>query len=292
MRFKCLHNAVRVPQAVRVTQKSVTIVLALVSCLVLLGPSNCSGLFNAAATAQDRVVEKPHEWFASAPGEYVRLIEKGGVRLTVDDAKLDAAKKQALTIFRFKSSYQFHYRVQWIGTGGETPQSPPFKARISANLEDPKFDFEHTIVVRSGFRPSDPWRSSLIRHEFDHVSISTDPRLLRLMKKVWARRLNWVHTFQQETLPDEEDFENAIKEQIEAHTREFERVIQTHYDWLDQESKDGTANLNDRSAFFARMYTLESLKKCDFLYLDSARAIVQDGLNKDVTEHYLILEPP
>jgi hypothetical protein len=78
---------------------------------------------------------------------------------------------------------------------------------------------------------------------------------------------------------------------MNARIVELERLVQTHYDWLDAESANGTANLPDRSRFFLELYSRERLERCRFEYLDLLRGTAHDTSDKEVLEHYLFLEP-
>lgn len=227
---------------------------------------------------------------ASAPGEFVRLVQQGNVSFVIDDEKLARAQKSALTEFYFESKFDFRYRNQWLDPdlSGDTPV---WSTRITAWVDKPRVEFHHTIVFHSRFEPPDPWASQLLRHEFDHVAISSDPRLKKLILKVLREKEQWVESWTSSTRPSEEDVRKAVNGRLQARIPEIERLVQTQYVRLDAESRDGLANLRDRMSFFRELYSVAGLEKCRFLYLDAVRVIMQDSSDKDVSEHYLFLDP-
>ncbi len=237
--------------------------------------------------AQSEREPKPHPWIATAPGEFVRLIERGRVRIDVDDRRLAEAGKGALTLFKFTTKYDFRYQVQWIGS---KRGSSGWEAQLTAWAQKPVIEPSHTILFPTSFQPGDPWRTPLMKHEFDHVAISTDPRWKKLLTKTLTQKRTWSATFEQVDRPTEEEINGQIREKMQTLIGEFERLAQAQYDLLDKASSDGLVNLGDRTKFFKNLYGDQTLKDCNFLYLDAARVMMQDSSDRDVTEHYLFLD--
>ena len=48
-----------------------------------------------------------HPWLATAPGEYVRLIQAGEVSVEEDDERLRKENKQAITFFTLTIDYRY-----------------------------------------------------------------------------------------------------------------------------------------------------------------------------------------
>jgi len=236
-------------------------------------------------------MEEPHPWLADAPGEFVRLIDRGNVKIKVDDKRIRQANKAALTSFRFIVDYDFRFRYQWIESNRNENL---WRAKIMAWMDQPKIRLEHTIFVPSTFTPTIPWQSNLLKHEFDHVAISTDPRLEKILKRVLQRRRVWVAEWDQATMPTENDLRAKIKDDLTFETKSFEKMIQSQYDQLDRESVDGLQDISDRQKFFLDLYTVAGLERTAFEYLDPVRDYLNDKSTdtrsrKDVDLHYLFL---
>jgi hypothetical protein len=236
---------------------------------------------------------KPLPWVPEAPGEFIRLIDRGNVRIVVDDELVKKAGKQALTLFQFVVAYDFKYRHQTLGYDRE---ANTWQSKIEAWMEQPKIKIEHKICLKSDFQPASPWESKLLRHEFDHVAISSDPRMLKIMKRVLQQRREWTAKWVQPNPPSEQDIRNAILESITKEVNALEKLVQMQYDILDQESSQGTAEIEARKTFFKGLYSIEGIEKCKYALTPSMREFVKQkisvpSISKEVETHYLFLSP-
>ena len=236
---------------------------------------------------------EPHPRLANAPGEFVRLIDRGNVKMMVDDDRVQKASKTALTVFQFVIDYDFKFRHQLLGFDS---QSQVWQANIVAWMEQPKVKLDHKIYLQSSFAPSSPWESKLLRHEFDHVAISTDPRLLKIIKRALQQRRQWVAKWEQASAPTEKDIRKSILEAFRSDVTSLEQMVQAQYDVLDKTSSQGLSAIPIRTDFFKQLYTVEGLNGCNYAMDDSMREYVKERLSnsasqKEVEGHYLFLTP-
>ncbi len=234
--------------------------------------------------------QEPHPWIATAPPGFSRAIALGNVRIAVDDPRLERANKQGLTVFQIRVDYRYRYVLQ--STVRDPEDATLSTATFTARLTLREVECEHTILLQSLFRPSDPWSTPLLQHEFDHVSISTDPRLFRMARRLLSQPVRGQLRWPNRTELDPKKLDEAIKEEVSARIAELERIVQANYDWLDRETGNGTANLSKRTRFFQELYAKDWLRQCEFRYLDMLRSETDDGLDKEVSDHYLLLERP
>lgn len=249
-----------------------------ITCLAQLGPAQSP---------------KIHPWLAQAPGEFVRLIDRGNVQIKVDDEQIRLSGKSALTLFQFVADFDSKFKYEWMDS---QPQNGLWKARIIAWMDAPTIRLEHTICIPSTYNPSEPWTSKLIKHEFDHVAISTDPRLVKIIQRVVQRRRIWVEQFEQTTMPSENDVRDRIRQEIAVEIKNCERMVQAQYDRLDKESSEGLSTIGNRFDFFLELYSVPGLERCQFAYVDEVRTWLKDkrlasSTKKDVEQHYLFLSP-
>ena len=234
--------------------------------------------------------QDPHPWIADAPGEIVRLIGLGNVRIEIDDEALKASNKLALTAFQLKVTYDARIRYDWISQGN---QNQPWKARIIANVPKPRILLEHQVIIPSTFQPADPWESALMKHEFDHVAISTDPRLLKIMERVFKRKWVFTEEWDQPSRPTEADVQSRVEQLLAGEVKNCEHLIQQQYDWLDLQSVSGSQTLESRMSFFEELYSFQGLERCSF----ARRDLVKEHLKrippaeslKELERHYLSL---
>lgn len=234
--------------------------------------------------------QPPHPWIADAPGEIVRLIGLGNVRIEVDDEQVKASSKLALTAFQLKVTYDVRIRYDWIAQGN---QNQGWKARIVANVPKPKFHLEHQVIIPSTFQPVDPWESALMKHEFDHVAISTDPRLLKIMDRIFKRKWIIAEEWDQPLRPTDADVKSRVEQMLAAEVKNCEQLIQRQYDWLDQQTVSGSQSLDSRISFFQDLYSFQGLERCSFNRRDLVKEHLErnaaaDSL-KELERHYFSL---
>ena len=236
---------------------------------------------------------KPHPWISNAPGEFVRLIDRGNIQIVVDDDRVLKEGKTALTVFQFVIDYDFKFRHQVLGFDN---QSQVWQANIVAWMDQPKVKLDHKIYLQSTFSPSSPWESKLLRHEFDHVAISTDPRLLKIIKRALQQRRQWAAKWEQASAPSEKDIRKSILESFKSDVTSLEQLVQSQYDVLDQVSFQGLSAIRMRTDFFKRLYTVEGLDQCNYEMNTTMRKYVEERLSnpasqKEIEGHYLFLTP-
>ena len=235
-------------------------------------------------------LEPPHPWIADAPGEIVRLIGLGNVRIEINDEVVKASSKLALTAFQLKVTYGARIRYDWISQGN---QNQGWKARIIANVPKPRIHLEHQVIIPSTFQPMDPWQSALMKHEFDHVAISTDPRLLKIMERIFKRKWFFTEEWNQPSRPTEADVQSRVEQLLAREVENCEQLIQQQYDWLDLQSVSGSQSLESRMSFFQELYSFQGLERCSF----ARRDLVKEHLErtspseslKELERHYLSL---
>ena len=120
-------------------------------------------------STQDPHAERFAQWIESAPPGIQRLIDVGQVRFETNDQELAAHKKQGLTKFNFH--YDYRYRLTKV----HRIESNPSVLAVTANIQLAEIGWTHHVVLMKSYQPAEPWKSRLLQHEFDHVSISTDP---------------------------------------------------------------------------------------------------------------------
>lgn len=213
--------------------------------------------------------------------------------MVIEDDLVKKADKQALTLFKFVVAYDFQYRHQSLGYDRETNT---WQSKIAAWMDQPKIKIEHEICLKSDFQPAAPWESKLLLHEFDHVAVSSDPRILKIMKWVLQQRREWTGKWVQPNPPSEQDIRIAILDSITTEVKALEKLVQMQYDILDKESLQGTVEIEARTSFFKGLYSIEGIEKCKYALPPSMREFVKQKISipsvlKEVETHYLFLPP-
>ncbi len=234
--------------------------------------------------------KQPHPWIAEAPGEIVRLIGLGNVRIEIDDEAVKASNKLALTAFQLKVTYDARIRYDWIAQGN---QNQPWKARIIANVPKPRIQLDHQVIIPSTFQPTEAWESALMKHEFDHVAISTDPRLLKIMERIFKRKWVFTEGWDQPSRPTDADVQSRVEQLLAREVKNCEQLIQQQYDWLDLQTISGSQSLDSRMSFFQELYSFQGLGRCSFARRDLVKEYLERNATaeslKELERHYLSL---
>jgi hypothetical protein len=235
----------------------------------------------------------PHPWIADAPSEFLRLIDMGNVEIKVDDQRVRNARKSAVTLFQFSVKYNFKYRIEWAT---RTSNRDPWHASIVAWSDQPQVRLDHQVCLLSNFMPINPWQSKLLRHEFDHVAISTDPRLTKLMKQMLQRRRKITSIWEQFETPSEADVRQRVQKEFDDDVQSIQSLIQRQYDELDGQSNEGSAEIANRKKFFIDLYSPDGLERCGFPLSTDTRSFIKDKLSgasalTEVDKHYVSILP-
>ena len=244
-------------------------------------PLQNSTLQNASIRS-NALSHKPHPWLNDMPPAFARLVDIGRVEIAVDQAAVDAANRTALTVFSFSLAYQMKYRFNEITKGDDGKR----RVRITVSYFDVDVSPAHRILLSESYRPTKPWDAALMQHEFDHVAISTDPRMFAMLLSLNAKKAILIAN-PNELIKISDDW---VKGQIENSSKDFqqavEKLVQTYYVRLDDVSNHGLKTIEDRTRFFTELFTLEDLAKSKFAYLDNARKSLPSINPDQIKQHY------
>jgi hypothetical protein len=225
--------------------------LCVTLCVAQLSPNNQS----------NGVSSWSHSWLATAPGEYLRLINRGNVGIKVDDELLASYRKTALTQFEIKLDYKCIYSTPRVLAQDNRSQSPSHSAILDFRYTRRDLKVSHSIIVPKSFQPDEPWKDRLVKHEMDHVAITTDPRLYSLVQGIFSRGAALEIPLSAGRVPNAIELQGFIDQFTNARISEIESLLQYQYDELDRVSRDGLVDLADRITFFQKLYDYEVCKK-------------------------------
>jgi hypothetical protein len=244
-------------------------------------------LLIAEASAQDKIEAAkdkslPHPWLNTAPGGILRLIEKGNVRIEVDEAAVHAAKRTALTSFEFFLSYLMRYQHR------TQPKNPDGSETVELAVRFTDFDWriEHRIMLSENYLPAKPWESALLLHEFDHVAISTDPRLAAIFDSFQgSKALLKVELSAGESL-SRARIDDEVSNYVARFRKSIEDLVGENYKRLDAESNDGLRSIGDRRKFFAELYSNDRLQGEKFEFGDVVEKQIVKEKPIQIEQHY------
>jgi hypothetical protein len=224
----------------------------------------------------------PHPWLADVPPALARLVDIGKVEMAVDQPAVEAAGKTALTVFSFSLAYRMRYRMNELSKDGLGKR----QVRITVNFSDVNIETSHRILLSTAYRPAKPWESALVQHEFDHVAISTDPRMFEMLRSLNGRKATLVVSPEGQTTLTDEWANGEIEKSVTDFQQSVEKLIQQYYLRLDKVSSNGLKNIEDRAGFFSELYSVEDLERRHFVYLDDVRKGLSRIPNEQLRQHY------
>jgi hypothetical protein len=242
-----------------------------------------------------QIQERFVSWIDTAPPGIKRLIDLGRVTFEIDDQELKSRKKQGLTRFLF--NYRYRYRYRFVNAA-PLPQSNAEESMIAVvvSIYVSDIQWSHRVIVGSSFNPDSPWKSRLLQHEFDHVSISTDPRLKVLLSLALGAPMKFEITAQGASTQENETLAQRLEEQISTRIKQrasqIERITQSHNDRFDMESNNGSRSITERGSIFADFFSAEAIGKSDLLSPELLGQYSKAIDKTDWKEHYLLNEPP
>lgn len=207
------------------------------------------------------VSPRSHPWLAMAPGEYLRLINRGNVGIKIDDELLASHRKSALTQFEIKLDYKCIYSTPRGNVRASSLQSPGQSATLDFRYTRRELKVAHFIIIPKSFQPDEPWKDRLMKHEMDHVAITTDPRLYSLVQGIFSRGAVVEIPMGAGRVPNAIELQGFIDQFTNARISELESLLQYQYDELDRVSQDGLVDLDDRITFFQNLYNYEACRK-------------------------------
>jgi hypothetical protein len=227
---------------------------------------------------------EPHPWLKDVPPALSRLVDAGNVEMIEDQPAVQAAGRTALTVFSFSFAYHMRYRMHELekGKDGES------QVRIMVSFFDVEVSPSHRILLSTDFRPTRPWDSALLRHEFDHVAISSDPRLLSILHSLDGRRSTLLVSAPKIGRPNDAWAKTQIEESSKTFQHAVENLVNTYYVRLDDISAHGIRAIDDRKKFFMQIYSIDDLESLDFEYLEDVREQVEQVDSEAIKRHYQI----
>lgn len=224
-------------------------------------------------------VHAGHAPAADVPSYFKRLIEAGKVEFEFYDPQKTRRETLGHTQFdlhvRHRSSFQFGWTV---GRGVRN-------LTIRATLSDISPNLTHLITLPERLDSDRRWNDRLLKHEFDHVAVSCDPRVMMLVEHLYERIDRIDRNVPSDTRVDNRFVEKIVNEQAASRLKAVIEAIKANQNLLDDVSLHGVRPIADRKKFFGSLYTEPNLKKIGFPHLVEVSDILK---SKAYTEAELL----
>jgi hypothetical protein len=227
---------------------------------------------------------EPHPWLKDVPVNLARLVDVGNVQIEVNEKAVRAANRTALTEFSFQFQYRMRYRPVFSAEPGNSNSSTSYRVR----LYDIEWRLQHRISLSESYRPSKPWVSTLLLHEFDHVAVSTDPRLAAIVESLENSEVIVAVKESSDRRILKMAMDQAVAEYAKKFQVSIEKLVNKNYVKLDDKSQNGLTMIDDRGRFFQSLYSVEALRREEFPYLAQVSKAIERVQDKSLKEHYSV----
>lgn len=224
----------------------------------------------------------PNPWLLDAPPRLARLIDRGNVRIVGDQAAVDAAGRTALTIFTFSLEYRMRFRMSELPRDKAGTRS----MQIAVSYFEVKSDVFHKVLLSNRFQPLKPWESALLQHEFDHVAISTDPRMFAILRSLNGTKATLMRSLEAGIKVTDAWAKDEIETSVKELQQAVESLVRHYYVELDRVSSNGLVAIEDRNRFFLDLFSEENLARNQFAYFEQAQKNLKAIEVEDLQKHY------
>ena len=175
------------------------------------------------------------------PEAIARLQRAGNVSFVFYDPAVHARRYAGET--RFSIDYRSKSRFRWRLVRQATGQR---ELVIRTNFDALHFDLKHQILLPVTLANEQFYQSQLVRHEFDHVRISTDPRFQKRLAE-WLKselQIVRVEVVANSSKNELNELANTVvQQQADQLFQRMLALIQVRYSELDQTTRHGAAPL-------------------------------------------------
>lgn len=215
------------------------------------------------------------------PVYFRRLAEAGGVEIVFHDPKefarigtggLAKFHYRVVTNFRFKYSFK--------------RQDGTLHVAVSPTVTNVRITLRHTVSVPESYDNENIWQKRLVKHEFDHVAISTDPRAFMLVEHLIRKTGRIERAFDNKQQPGNLLYRKVVNEEFDKRRDAVTALLRANYRLLDDVSKHGSQRIQDRESFFHRLFTKENLDAMQFPYLGDVLDLLKSKEYQAVPLYY------
>lgn len=239
------------------------------------------------ADAAKKATAKSHERVPTddAPQELKRLIRDGKVEVVYDSDPDFVNAARAWADFHIQLRYTFKYDLVKKRKGGR------WQVKLTVTELESKIDLTHLIRLPVTFKSPDVWRLRTMRHEFDHVAISLDPRVMMLLKHLLDHLPEIERTLEAKESPTNDVLNKLIDDEVVRRREAVVELMRQNNRRLDKVGAHGAQVVPDRAAFFAKLYTKENLAEMQFPFIEQVLDLLETPAYQQAELPFLTRDP-
>ena len=206
---------------------------------------------------------------AETPEYFRRVIDEAGVSLVFYDPVREPRVHRGYTAFRLDMFYDASFQYRWEdGAAGR-------RVTIQTEIGNLRYRISNRVELPQYLDRDDWWNNSLVRHEFDHVAMTVDPRVRMLFEHL-CRNISPITRRLPRAAPVNDAVIKAIiQEEVERRYNAVIDLLIANEHALDAATGHGSRRLADRAAYFRSLLLEPNLKEHDFPFLAEVKDLLQ-----------------
>lgn len=256
-------------------------VAAWILCVAQLSAQSERPTINATRTSDTRQ-PVPRD---GVPRELLRLIDDGQVEVVYDSEPEFVKADRAWADFHIQLRYSFKYDLT------KTQKNGRWQVKLTITQLDSKIELTHLIRLPASFKSPDVWRLRTLRHEFDHVAVSLDPRAILLLKHLLTNLPEIERTLEAKEAPTNELLNKLIDDEIAKRREAVVELMRQNNRRLDKIGTHGAQVVPDRANFFATLYTKENLAEMKFSFIEQVLDLLETPEYREADLPFLARDP-
>jgi hypothetical protein len=205
---------------------------------------------------------------ADPPAYFSHLIDAGKVTFDFYDPIRQPRIHRGYTTFHYDVSYRSSFQYQWVDQAGGR------RVSIQPKIGQVKCTIVNEVQLPDTLNHDGRWTNSLVKHEFDHVAITVDPRVRMLIEHLCAGTPKIVRIVPKDTVIGDEFVERLIRELVAPRYQAVLKLLIANENDLDVQTRHGRWDLPDRREYFGSLFMESNLKQQRFPFLDEVRPLL------------------
>ena len=220
-----------------------------------------------------------------APKELRSMIQDGSITLAFNSDPEFVKENIGKAHFYMRLTQKYGYGFS------KSKQNDRWQVKVTPKQVEPTLHIEHVVRLPVKYKSDTVWSGRLLRHEFDHVAISLDPRPALLLEHLCRNLPPLERTLEAGEEPSDAVYKRIINEEIDRRRDAVNALIQANYVLLDQVSKHGLTAIPKRAEFFGKFFTKENLAEQNFPYVDAVIELLGSPAYQQAELRFLPRDP-
>lgn len=220
-----------------------------------------------------------------APRELKRLMAAGKVKVVYESDPEFVKASRGWADFHLGLEHSFKYGLT------KSKKNSRWRVKLTVTQFEPKIELTHLIRLPASFKSPEIWQSQILRHEFDHVTVSLDPRAMLLLRHLLTHLPVIERTLEPDEEPTNERLNQIINEEVDRRRRAVIELMRQNNVLLDKVGAHGAQPVPDRATFFAKLYTKEHLAEQKFPFVEQVLGLLATAKYENAELPFLPRDP-